>query len=102
MRLHKIVHNALIIGAETSSSALIHCLHQCSDKHFSNVILHPAAGQRKSKRARKNRVPVRVDSTMTLRELKMRLLQELDVHPINSQVYVRGLLLTDNEATLAG
>lgn len=64
------------------------------------------AGERKSKRARKGRAPVRVSSSHTLWDLKLRVLEVLEVHPKNAVVHAwRGnhwLALTPDTATLAG
>jgi hypothetical protein len=45
--------------------------------------------ERKSKRARKGRAPVTVDSSHTLEQLKLRILEAIDVHPRNAQLFVR-------------
>lgn len=44
-------------------------------------------GDRRSRRARKGRAPVTVSSWNTLAELKLRVYEALDVHPINAQVW---------------
>ena len=54
-------------------------------------IKHICAGAalgRKSKRARKGRAPLRVDSGDTLRQLKMKILETLGLHPDNADVGV--------------
>ena len=45
--------------------------------------------ERKSKRARKGRAPVTVDSSHTLEQLKLRILEAINVHPRNAQLFVR-------------
>jgi len=64
------------------------------------------AGERKSKRARKGRAPLRVSAAHTLWDLKLRVLEALDVHPANAEVHAwqRGAwaALGPDEATLAG
>lgn len=66
----------------------------------------PAAGERKSKRARKGRAPVRVGAAHTLWDLKLRILEALEVHPRNAAVHAwRGgawQALAPDSATLAG
>ncbi|KAG1677224.1 hypothetical protein FOA52_013422 [Chlamydomonas sp. UWO 241] len=58
--------------------------------------------ERKSRRARKGRVPLTVASTLTLAELKLRIFEALDVHPGNARVYARlGRLLEGEKCTLA-
>ena len=46
-----------------------------------------------SKRSRRGRVVVTASHTLTLRALKLRLYNELDVHPMNMDCYVKGLSL---------
>jgi len=64
------------------------------------------AGERKSKRARKGRAPLRVSAAHTLWDLKLRVLEALDVHPANAEVHAwqRGAwaALGPDDATLAG
>ncbi|KAK9803279.1 hypothetical protein WJX72_005931 [[Myrmecia] bisecta] len=48
-----------------------------------------AAGERKSRRARKGRAPLQVSSTMTLHALKLALVEALGVHPLNAAVYIK-------------
>ncbi len=50
-------------------------------------------GERKSKRARKGRAPLRLDCAMTLGTLRLKIFEALDVHPKNAQLYVRGRML---------
>ena len=47
------------------------------------------SAERKSKRARKGRAPLTVDSCHTLEQLKLRILEAIDVHPRNAQLFVR-------------
>lgn len=60
-----------------------------------------AAGERRSRRARKNRQPVKACSTDTLAMLKLRVFEVLSVHPANQRLYVRGQLLEGDDCTLA-
>ena len=63
-------------------------------------------GERKSKRARKGRAPVPASSRHTLWDLKLRILEALDVHPRNAAVHAwrsgAWQALGPDEATLAG
>jgi hypothetical protein len=60
-------------------------------------------GERKSKRARKGRAPLAVDSSSTLAALKLRIFEAVGVHPRNAVLFVRGARLGpgDDESTLA-
>lgn len=49
-----------------------------------------AIRERKSRRSRKNRAPVAVDSTTTVADLKLRIFEALGVHPWNAQLFIRG------------
>lgn len=60
-----------------------------------------AAGERRSRRARKNRQPVKACSTDTLAMLRLKVFQSLSVHPRNQRLYVRGELLEGEDFTLA-
>lgn len=59
--------------------------------------------ERKSKRARKGRAPVTVDSSLLVSDFLLRVFQALGVHPRNARVFVGGRRLIDSdvEATLA-
>lgn len=65
-----------------------------------------SAGDRKSKRARKGRAPVKVSALETIHELKLKIVQTLSMHPQNAalHVYRAGTwqLVDDDSATLAG
>ena len=71
-------------------------------KCFACVVL----GDRKSKRARKGRAPIKVSALETIHELKLKVVQTLSIHPQNAalHVYQAGSwqLVTDDSATLAG
>ena len=56
--------------------------------------------QRQSKRARKNRAPIRVDSTTTLENAKLRMFEALGVHPKNIRAFLRGTELLDDSKPL--
>jgi len=58
------------------------------------------ANQRQSKRARKNRAPIRVDSTTTLENAKLRMFEALSVHPKNIRAFLRGTELLDDSKPL--
>ena len=65
------------------------------------------AGDRKSKRARKGRAPVKVSADDTIRVLKLKIVQTLNVHPQNALIHVHRqgkwqVLDGDPEAKLAG
>lgn len=64
------------------------------------------AGDRKSKRARKGRAPIRVSALETIRDLKLKIVQTLSIHPQNAALHVlqAGIWqpLTDDAASLAG
>eukprot|EP00889_Picochlorum_renovo_P007271 jgi/Picre1/34301/NNA_001774.t1 len=51
--------------------------------------------ERKSKRARKGRSPVIVDSTTTLENLKLRIFEALGVHPGNIRAFAKGKEMLD-------
>jgi hypothetical protein len=55
-----------------------------------DVALPPPGGpERKSRRARKGRAPVKVDSSHTLGDLKLRIFEAIDVFPKNARLFVR-------------
>ncbi|KAL4440027.1 hypothetical protein ABPG75_003028 [Micractinium tetrahymenae] len=61
-----------------------------------------AGAERKSKRARKGRAPIRVDSATPLETFKALVWEALGVHPLNAQLFLRGAPMTqDGSATLA-
>ena len=47
-----------------------------------------AAGDRKSKRARKGRAPIRVSADDTTHDLKLKIVQTLNVHPHNALLHL--------------
>lgn len=59
------------------------------------------AGERRSRRARKNRQPIKACSTDTLAMLRLKVFEVLSVHPQNQRLYVRGQLLQGEQDTLA-
>jgi hypothetical protein len=59
------------------------------------------AVERKSRRARKNRQPLKVCSSDSLAQLRLKVFEALSVHPKNQQLYMRGSLLQGEESTLA-
>lgn len=61
-----------------------------------------APGERRSKRARRGRSSLAVSSGDTLSKLKLRVFEALEVHPRNAALHLRGRLLDDDDATLAG
>ncbi|GAB4823725.1 hypothetical protein N2152v2_010771 [Parachlorella kessleri] len=70
-------------------------------RQASRAALAPG-GERKSKRARKGRAPLTLGSSDTLRTLRLRLYEAVDVHPLNARLFVRGEELAhDAGATLA-
>lgn len=60
------------------------------------------AGERRSRRARRGRAPLTVSSDELLQGLKLRVLEALGTDPRNAAIYVRGVLLDNDDATLAG
>lgn len=63
---------------------------------------HPlCTGERRSRRARKNRQPIKACSTDTLAMLRLKVFQALSIHPQNQRLYVRGELLSGEQDTLA-
>lgn len=64
------------------------------------------AGDRKSKRARKGRAPIKVSADDKLGDLKLKIVQTLNVHPENALLHVfrdgQWQVLSDAEARLAG
>ena len=58
------------------------------------------ANQRQSKRARKGRAPIIVDSTTTLENAKLRMFEALGVHPKNVRAFLRGTELLDDSKQL--
>lgn len=71
-------------------------------KRFACVVL----GDRKSKRARKGRAPIKVSALETIHELKLKVVQTLSIHPQNAALHIYQAggwqLVTDDSATLAG
>ena len=59
-----------------------------------------SAHERKSKRARKGRSPVTVDSSTSLHDLKLRTFEALGVHPKNIRVFAKGKELGDDSKTM--
>lgn len=53
-----------------------------------------------SKRSRRGRVDITASHTISLRTLKLRLFNELDVHPMNMDCYVKGRLLDNDDQNL--
>lgn len=60
-----------------------------------------SAAERKSRRARKGRAPVKVNSDNTIRELKLKLYEIMGIHPKNQRLYARAQLLQPDELSLA-
>ena len=58
------------------------------------------ANQRQSKRARKGRAPIIVDSSTTLENAKLRMFEALGVHPKNVRAFLRGTELLDDSKQL--
>lgn len=55
------------------------------------------AGERKSKRARKGRAPISCDGSTTIRLLRLKIFENLGVHPRNIRMFMRGSLLDAHE-----
>lgn len=56
--------------------------------------------ERKSKRARKGRAPIAVDSSTTLQNFILRIYQGIGVHPLNARVFAKGCELHDKDKTM--
>lgn len=56
--------------------------------------------ERKSKRARKGRSSVTVDSSTSLRDVKLKIFEALGVHPKNIRAFAKGRELTDESKTM--
>ncbi len=69
------------------------------------MLAHPA-GDRKSKRARKGRAPVKVSADDTIHDLKLKIVQTLNVHPQNALVHLfrqnQWQPVSDDKCSLAG
>lgn len=67
---------------------------------------HPPAGARKSKRARKGRVPMTVSSHDTVHDLRLKIVQTFTMHPRNVQIHKlkegQWQKLEEDKMTLAG
>ncbi|WIA08663.1 hypothetical protein OEZ85_008090 [Tetradesmus obliquus] len=57
--------------------------------------------ERKSRRARKNRQPLKVASSDSLAQLRLKVFEALSVHPKNQALYMRGNQLQGEDSTLA-
>ena len=73
----------------------------------SNLIVAPEVStevvsvkERKSKRARKGRVPIKVDSHTTIENLALRIYENLGIHPLNARIFAKGIELNDTAKTL--
>jgi hypothetical protein len=53
-----------------------------------------------AKRSRRGRVNLSASHHDSLREVKLRLYSDLDIHPMNMDCYVKGRLLADDDVTL--
>eukprot|EP00890_Picochlorum_soloecismus_P003755 jgi/Picsp_1/4380/NSC_01886-R1_ubiquitin carboxyl-terminal hydrolase 26-like len=72
-----------------------------------NLIVAPYAStevvsikERKSKRARKGRVPIKVDSHTTIENLALRIYENLGIHPLNVRIFAKGIELNEKAKTL--
>lgn len=59
------------------------------------------ATDRRSRRARKDRQPVKVSSTDTLAQLRLKVFDALYIHPKNQKLYARGAQIQGDQQTLA-
>lgn len=57
----------------------------------------PGAG---SRRSRRNRTTLEVTPSMTVQELKLHILQALNVHPANAQIYLNGREVLDDTCNM--
>ena len=69
-------------------------------------MINAGTGDRKSKRARKGRAPVKVNADDSIHALKLKVVQTLNVHPQNALLHLfragRWQPVTSTDATLAG
>eukprot|EP00775_Hariotina_reticulata_P004098 gene4098-4345_t len=72
-----------------------------SEQDLPTVFSAAGAVERKSKRARKNRQPVRVASSDSLHQLKLKVFEVLYVHPKNQRLFTANGLLDGDDKTLA-
>lgn len=79
----------------TYSNAPLICQMVTVEQAVNNKV--PAAA---TKRSRRGRATISASATDTLREIKLRLYAELEVHPCNMDAYVGGTLLDDNDQSL--
>lgn len=69
---------------------------QSEDGNDTIVSVH----ERKSKRARKGRSPITVDSTTSLHHLKLKIFETLGVHPKNVRAFAKGKELGDDSKSM--
>jgi ubiquitin C-terminal hydrolase len=72
---------------------------EAAAKELSSAV-DSSALERKSKRARKGRAPIVVDSTTSLENAKLRMFEALSVHPKNVRAFLRGTELVDDAKTM--
>lgn len=89
------------VQASWSSALLIRVVHIRDCMIAMRDAFLYCAGERRSRRARKNRQPVKACSTDTLAMLKLKVFEVLSVHPANQRLYVRGQLVEGEDFTLA-
>ena len=94
-----ILETTVVTDAENlASDHLIHAGKLAKDNNGAEVI---SIKERKSKRARKGRSPVVVDSCTSIDNLKLRIFEALGVHPKNLRIFAKGAELVDDDKTLA-
>jgi len=81
-----------------TSDHLMHAGRLAKDNNITEVI---SIKERKSKRARKGRSPVMVDSCTSIDNLKLRIFEALGLHPKNLRLFAKGAELLDEKKTLA-
>lgn len=100
------VHVAMMLASY--SGVCCSCVNvRTSQKHARTQAVSCVAGDRKSKRARKGRAPIKVSADDKVRDLKLKIVQTLNVHPENALIHVfrEGhwqVLGDDIDARLAG
>lgn len=92
------------IDDTTTTVASTNSLNNISSKlQIQNIDAHEnvlSIQERKSKRARKGRSPVMVDSSTSLGDLKLRIFEALGVHPKNIRAFAKGMEMTDDSKSM--
>lgn len=99
-------HTPISPTLSTQLQALLAGTLLCLSLHSCVAQSTGAVGDRKSKRARKGRAPVKISADETIHELKLKIVQTLNVHPRNMLLHLfrnsQWQPVSDDYATLAG